>query len=247
MKLFGIDLARLSTTDPRNDLLRLFEGGHNQVVTLNPEMALAARTDRSLSDLISRSALILADGAGITLTASRRLGHLVTRMTGVDALEVLLKTADGRRLSVLLLGGASGEAEAAAKAVSGRFPNARVVADDGGSVTRRPDGSWDQDAALLGRIRALSPDVLAVAFGHGKQELWIADHLSKLPSVRVAIGVGGAFAFLSGRIRRAPEWMRKAGLEWLWRLIQEPRRIGRILRATVVFPMLVIWDRMRGI
>lgn len=245
MRWFGIDLLRLSVKDPKGDLLRLLDGDHpSQAVTLNPEMALAARTERSLGDLISRSAIILADGAGVQWAASWLLGHSVTRMTGVDALEALLSAASERRLKVVFLGGGPQEGERAAQAALRRFPGADVISLDPGQVIRDADGAWRQPADLVERVQAFAPAVLAVAFGHGKQERWIADHLSKLPSVRVAIGVGGTFAFLSGRIRRAPAWMRRLGMEWAWRLIQEPRRIGRILRAVVVFPVLVIWDRI---
>ena len=99
---------------------------------------------------------------------------------------------------------------------------------------------------MLERIRAFRPDILAVGFGHGKQEKWIADHLTTLP-VHIAMGVGGSFAFLSGRIPRAPKWMRLIGLEWVWRLVREPSRIGRIFRATVVFPVLAVWDMISPI
>jgi N-acetylglucosaminyldiphosphoundecaprenol N-acetyl-beta-D-mannosaminyltransferase len=98
----------------------------------------------------------------------------------------------------------------------------------------------EMDQSVMARIRESLPDILFVAFGHGKQEKWIAAALPSLPAVRVAMGVGGAFDFIAGRVKRAPKLMRLAGLEWLWRLIREPWRIRRIWTAVVVFPWLVL-------
>ncbi len=104
-----------------------------------------------------------------------------------------------------------------------------------------------EDEALCRRIQQVAPSVLVVGFGQIKQELWIAEHLLKFPSVRLFIGVGGALDFISGATRRSPRWMRNHGLEWLWRLITQPRRIGRIFTATVRFPVLVLkhqWNQL---
>jgi N-acetylglucosaminyldiphosphoundecaprenol N-acetyl-beta-D-mannosaminyltransferase len=235
MKLFGLNLQRLARRDPAAKLLALLEAGSSQVITLNPEMALAARQDERLRRAINDAALILADGIGLAVLVG------ANRLTGADALELLVSEAHTRQDRVLLLGGAPGEAGDAADALRARFSGLEISGDGAGDVQEIP-GGWTQEPDLLGRIRTYRPAVLAVAFGHGKQEAWIAEHLKELPSVRVAVGVGGTFAYLSGRIPRAPGWMRVAGLEWLWRLVREPSRIGRIFRAVVVFPALAVWD-----
>ena len=99
----------------------------------------------------------------------------------------------------------------------------------------------EEDApTILAMIRTAAPHLLLVAFGAPAQDLWITKHLTEMPSVRVAVGVGGTFDFLAGRVKRAPAFMRSLGLEWLWRMIREPRRIGRIWRAVAVFPVLVL-------
>ncbi len=97
-----------------------------------------------------------------------------------------------------------------------------------------------EDEALCHRIQKTAPTVLIVGFGQIKQELWIADHLLKFPSVKLFIGVGGALDFISGAAKRSPLWMRVHGLEWLWRLITNPRRFGRIFNATIRFPIMVL-------
>src|SRR3989338_5352072 len=96
---------------------------------------------------------------------------------------------------------------------------------------------WD-NRVIIEHINAVKPEILFVALGHGRQEKWIYENFEKLPSVKLAMGVGGAFDFFAGRIRRAPKLLRSVGLEWLWRLILEPRRYGRILNAVLVFPYL---------
>jgi len=114
-----------------------------------------------------------------------------------------------------------------------------VGAESGGEITNPKDTDID----LINRIKELKPKILFVAFGHVKQEKWIFYHLDQLPSVKLAIGVGGAFDYISGNVRRAPEFMRRIGLEWLFRLIQQPSRWKRILNAVIVFPFLIIKKR----
>jgi len=114
-----------------------------------------------------------------------------------------------------------------------------------GSFAGSPDEMFDDQ--IVEMINAASPDVLFVAYGAPFQEFWIARNLHKIPCVKVAMGVGGAFDFLSGKLDRAPVFMRKIGLEWLYRLLKEPRkRLRRIVNATVVFPYRVMVVRERG-
>ncbi|HBU27495.1 TPA: hypothetical protein DEB00_00045 [Candidatus Uhrbacteria bacterium] len=107
---------------------------------------------------------------------------------------------------------------------------------------------WNQPEDLLSRVQQLAPDILAVALGgmgYSKQERWIVNHAPQFPSVRVAIGVGGAIDMISGRTMRAPACMRSIGLEWFWRLLRQPSRLERIYRAVVRFPIAAISDRLR--
>ena len=135
--------------------------------------------------------------------------------------------------SVFLLGAAPDVAELAAAKLREKNPQLRIVGTYSGSPS-------EADAPeILRRINAADPQVLLVAFGAPAQDLWIDRYKADLHHVRVAMGVGGTFDFLAGRIKRAPHIFRSLGLEWLWRLIQEPRRIKRIRNAVVVFPLLV--------
>lgn len=98
---------------------------------------------------------------------------------------------------------------------------------------------------ILEEIKQAKPEILFVAFGSPKQEIWLAENLPKLPSIKIAIGVGGSFDFIAGIIPRAPILMRKLGLEWLFRLYKQPKRIRRIINATIKFPIMVIASRLK--
>ncbi len=246
LSLFNVPVHDLSAPALRG-LFRswLRENGQRTVVTPNPEFLLQARRDAAFRGLLGRADLSLPDGVGLRYAsaalAERPLAH---RHTGVDTLDLLaaLCAEDGK--SLLLFGGEGGRAEQAAEALRTRHPGLDVAAYDPGPLAWTPAG-LDVPPETVEAIQRRAPAVLAVALGQGKQERFIFDHLPALPSVRIAIGVGGALDMLSGALPRAPEAWRRAGLEWLWRLRLEPRRIGRIARAVVVFPAAAAGEAFR--
>lgn len=208
----------------------LGSAGQHHVATPNPEMLVEATKNPQLLQVLNRTALNLPDGTGL-LWAARRAGTpLRERVTGVDAMTRLCLTNAGK---VFLLGAIPGVAEHAAAKLLEANPQLTIVGTFAGSP--KPE----HEEEILRMINASGATLLFVAYGAPKQELWIDRNLSKMPGVRVAMGVGGAFDFVSGLRKRAPDWMQKAGLEWLWRLLQEPHRLRRILVATMMFPRLV--------
>ena len=141
--------------------------------------------------------------------------------------------------SIFLLGGVGGVGEAAARSLKLSVPHLRIA----GTFEGERDSSGDAEiVALIAKARS---DILLVAYGAPEQEEWISRNLAKLPSVKVAMGVGGAFDYLSGRVQRAPRLLRSLGLEWLFRVILQPHRIGRIITATIRFPLAVLRQRAR--
>ncbi len=195
-------------------------GTLRQIVTLNPEMVMAARRDPAFRAVIETATLVTADGIGLIAAAWLRGTPLRGRVTGVDLVEAF--AAAGLRL--FLLGAAPGVAERAAGVLEQRF-GATVVGTWAGSP--RPE---DASAALV-RIAATCPQVLCVAYGAPAQDLWIARHRSELTlaGVRIALGVGGTFDYLAGIVPRPPVMIRRLGLEWLYRLIRQPWRWRRQL------------------
>ncbi|MDO8505045.1 MAG: WecB/TagA/CpsF family glycosyltransferase [bacterium] len=213
----------------------LGDGGQHIITTPNPEFIVAAQRDSQFRAILNRASLALPDGVGLML-ASRLLGTpLQERIAGSDFVLDIARIAAERGHTMYLFGSRGEVAQRAAKKLQSQFPNLKIVgADPGPEPTDLPTTSYS-----LHTLQDAAPDILFVALGHGKQEKWIAEHLSELPSVKIAMGVGGAFDFIAGKIQRAPRLFQLLGMEWLWRLLRQPKRLPRIFRAVVVFPLLV--------
>jgi N-acetylglucosaminyldiphosphoundecaprenol N-acetyl-beta-D-mannosaminyltransferase len=191
------------------------------VVTVNPEFVMLARADAAFHEVLDSAALCLADGAGVLWAARRQGCGLRDRVAGSDLVPRLAEVAGAKRLRLFFLGARPGVAAEAARRLKQANPGLAVVGVHPGSP--RPE----DDAESLRLIAGARPDILLVAYGAPQQELWIARNLENLQAP-VAIGVGGAFDFLAGRVRRAPRWMRRAHLEWLYRLARQPWRVRRM-------------------
>nr|WP_245527918.1 WecB/TagA/CpsF family glycosyltransferase [Ammonifex degensii] len=196
-------------------------GGSHQILTLNPEYLFRAQKERDLLEIAWRASLVTADGVGI-LWAARRLGFpLPERVTGIDLMVALCRRAAAEGLSVYLLGSRPGVAEEAAQRLLQRFPSLKVAGTQHGYFTPA------EEPEVLEQVRQARPQFLFVGLGSPRQERWIDRHKEEL-GVPILMGVGGSFDVLSGRVRRAPPLFQRVGLEWLWRLINEPRRLGRM-------------------
>ncbi len=202
-----------------------------QIVTLNPEIVMASRRDPQLQAAIRGADLVVADGVGIVLAARLQRSPLPMRITGVDLLGAVTSGACRRDLRIFLLGAAPGVAALAAQRISASNRGGPFIDSLSGSPAAADAES------VLATIRAAEPDILFVSFGSPTQELWIAQHLLQLPAA-VAIGVGGALDVAAGVTPRAPRWMRRAGLEWLFRLTRQPWRWRRMM-ALPRFALLV--------
>jgi polysaccharide pyruvyl transferase CsaB len=203
-----------------------------QVVTLNPEMVMATRRRPALAAILSQADLVTADGVGV-VWAARRLGRpLPGRVAGSDLVEALLAAGAAAGWRCYFLGAAPGVAGEAARAAGERYPGLSVVG------TRHGYFSPDEAARVVREVSAAGADLLLVALGSPAQEEFIAAWREEL-GAGVAIGVGGTLDVLAGRTRRAPAWLRRAGLEWLYRMVRDPRRWGRAL-ALPAFALAVL-------
>jgi N-acetylglucosaminyldiphosphoundecaprenol N-acetyl-beta-D-mannosaminyltransferase len=206
-----------------------------QVVTVNPEFVMAAQHNKDFRIAINSASLVLADGTGV-LWATRYLRQPAPeRVTGTDTLPVLAQRCAAAGYRLYLLGATSGVAEAAGARLQELAPGLEIAGTYAGSPAP------EEEDEIIERIRAAEVDVLCVAYGAPAQELWIRRNLSRLPAA-VAMGVGGAYDFLAGRQQRAPESMRRIGLEWLYRLYREPWRWRRML----ALPQFAVQVVLRG-
>lgn len=213
------------------------DGRPHLVVTVNPEFIITARKDALFARILNGADLALPDGQGL-LWAARVLGTpLRQRVTGVDMLCRMARLAQDKGYRVYLLGAAEGIAEAAAQQLRNQYPRLQVVGTYAGSAAP------GDEEEIVSNIQRTRPHFLFVAYGAPRQEKWIARNIDSL-GVPVAMGVGGAFDFVSGRAKRAPPWAQRSGLEWLHRLYQEPWRWRRML-ALPKFACLVFQARLR--
>lgn len=219
----------------------------HHIVTLNPEMVIEAEHNKGFREAINNAEIRVPDGSGLiwarwyirsqfwSLMPSlfAFLFRSADRLSGVDSIVHICKLAMEENGSVYLLGGTKYQTTHTQEYIKFRFPELHVYA--------APDHSFDPAGPknIIQDIQNKNPSVLFVAYGAPKQSMWIEQHRSKLPSVRVAVGVGGAFAIISEDRPRAPFFFRRRNLEWLWRLFLEPSRLPRIWNAVIRFPLLV--------
>lgn len=216
------------------------EGGPHQVCTVNAEFVIAAQHDAVFRQIINRAALAFPDGAGLIKAANwLNQPRLPERIPGVDTVESLAKLSAQKGYRIYFLGAMPGVAEIAIAVLQRCYPGMVVAGAFAGSPRAE-----DEDA-IVERVNIARPDILLVAYGHPRQDKWIARNLTRL-NVSVLVGVGGTFDFISGTIPRAPQWMQRLNLEWLYRLIRQPSRWRRIWDAVPRFTWLVWRERLFG-
>ncbi len=212
------------------------EGNAHQMATVNPEFVMAARRDPAFRAVLEGADLCLPDGVGITL-AARYLGRpLRERVAGVDLVEAVAARAARDGWRVFFLGAAPGVADRAASILAARYPGLTVAGTYAGSPRR------EEEDDIVQKVREAGADVLLVAYGAPAQDLWLARNLART-GAKVGVGVGGAFDYIAGVVPRAPRWMRRVGLEWLYRLIRQPWRWRR-QRVLPLYALLVLLSKI---
>lgn len=196
------------------------KGGQHLITTPNPEMLVLAQQDPEFRAILNQASLAIPDGIGLMLAARWLKKPLATRISGSDFVWELARFAAERGFRMQLVGAGEGVAASAAEKLQARNPQLKIVTEN--------------------------PDILLVALGHGKQEKWIVEHFPGIPTVKVAMGVGGTFDFIAKEVWRAPRIVRLLGLEWFWRFLCQPWRLPRMWRAVIVFPWLVVRDFYQG-
>ncbi|MFH1173372.1 MAG: WecB/TagA/CpsF family glycosyltransferase [bacterium] len=240
VNILGVQISNLT----RLEVLSQIEGFINSktkhyIVTPNPEFVMDAQKDSEFQQVLNQADIAIPDGIGLIFASWYFFRPIKQRIHGVDLCWDLFKLSAQNNWSVYLFGGEEGITDKliavdTVKILKNKYPSLKI--DCYNSEYRY---GLDANEPVIEAINRFKPDILLVALGHRKQEKWIAKNLDKL-EVKVAIGVGGTFDYISGKIERAPVWIRQLGLEWLYRLFKQPSRLPRIIKATFKFVSKVI-------
>ena len=213
-----------------------FETGCRYVVTPNPEIVWLARKQPELLEALNRADLVIPDGIGIVY-AARILGTpLPARVPGIELAAGLLRRMADSGEPVFLLGAKPGVAERAADRLKKEYPGLKIVGTG--------DGYFREDEPVIERINACKPRLLFVCLGFPRQELWMARHRDQIDA-GLMLGLGGSLDVFAGDVKRAPMIWRRLNLEWFYRLICQPSRLGRMLKLPV-FLLSIVWERVKN-
>ncbi len=235
-QLLGLQMVNATANQVLEYIVNFLKNPSNSkqkllIFTPNPEMIVYAHRHPETKKILNHAQINLPDGVGLTMAASILGQPLKQRIAGVDFMEKLCQECNEKPIKIGLLGAGPGVAEKTSKCLRIKFPKLQIVF---------AQAEWPSTPQALPEI-----DILFVAFGFPKQEEWIVKNIPNLP-VKAAMAVGGSFDYISGKVSRAPYFMRMLGLEWLYRLIRQPWRWKRQL-ALIEFILLVVQERFKTI
>ncbi|MDD3887675.1 MAG: WecB/TagA/CpsF family glycosyltransferase [Patescibacteria group bacterium] len=273
--ILGVKISKLTINQVQHQIEKfLFENNKKYISTVNPEFVMAALKDDDFKQILNNSSIAIPDGIGM-LWAAKYLSWksnlknrfllrinenfriiigglslifypkfcrtvLSERISGVDLMWNIAKLSEQNNCSIFFLGGYDKVGEKTAKEMKAVYPNLEIAGVYEGLYQEADDYVIQE---LINKSQA---DVVFVAFGQVKQEKWIVRNLPNLSMIKLAMGVGGSFDFIAGKAKRAPRFFQKIGLEWLWRVILQPQRIGRIITATFRFVRQVYKYKMNN-
>ena len=234
--ILGVRIDNFSVHETKEKISNFIENSPEQkfIATLNPEILLKAHRDEKYRKILNSADLNICDGFGLRLAGFLKGKWLKARFTGVEMADFLLLNAKICNLRVLVIAfeNSLSTPKEIERTINKKYPGLSVK-----SEYYLSSQSWFEDAIIK------EAEIVFVNFGAPQQEKFIFENREKFPNAKILVGVGGTFDFLTGNITRAPGFLRVIGLEWLWRMIQEPKRFKRIWNAVVVFPIAVIKER----
>lgn len=235
--ILGVKVHRLTMDVAVKKAQEFIESGEpHMIVTADASGVVLAQTDEEFREIVNTADMVTPDSAGM-LWASRKFGTpLPERVSGIDVAQHICGLAAEKGYKLFLLGAAPGVAEAAAENLIKQHPGLKIVGIH--------DGFFNEDEPIVKQVRESGAQVLFAAMGIPKQEKWITKYKDQL-GVNLAIGLGGSFDVFSGNVKRAPQWMRRHGLEWVYRLVANPKKITKVA-SLPKFVMLVIRAKMSG-
>lgn len=216
----------------------LNNNGKSMIFTPNPEMVMEARKNKEFMEILNSSTMNVPDGIGIVYGSKFTPNKIKHRVAGYDLMLGVFDKMKDMDKTAYFFGGAPGIADRAKKAIEERFPGLKVVGTANGYFDKK------REREIIAEINALKPDLLLVGIGFPKQEKWIYDHINEL-NIKVAAGVGGSFDGWCGNVPRAPKFFIDHNIEWFYRLIKQPSRIGRMMQLPL-FMIVVIRNKIFG-
>lgn len=235
--IFNTRIDNLAQESVTRQVDAFLTGEHfHQIATINPEFLLLSQADALFRDVLNTCDLNVVDGFGLHFALWCQGKKLRARMPGADLMMYILRQAEQRNLSVLCVVRKDGLSawKDIRRSLKKQYPMLHV------------DGIDIKHTMVIGMLRAethqriKSAHIILCNFGAPSQEVFLAGLRNGQGAIHVAMGVGGSFDFMTGKLKRAPHWMRVVGLEWLWRLLKQPSRFRRIWRAVVIFPVQVV-------
>ena len=223
VEILGVKVDAVTMTQAVERVATLIaEKKSSLVATANAEMLLRATHDDELKNILNAADLVVPDGAG-TVWAARHLGkQMPERVAGFDLVQELMKISPAKSWKIFLFGSSPGIADKAKLKAEQLYPRIKIVGTRNGYFTAA------DELEIVSQIKNSQPDILLAALGVPKQEKWLAKFKDEL-QVPVSIGVGGTFDVMAGVVKRAPLWMQRAKLEWLFRAMLQPSRAGRLV------------------
>lgn len=238
IKILGVGIDKLN----HNQVVKKIDGFLKQdklqtIYTPNTEIVMEAKKDERLKNILNNGSVVIPDGIGLIYAARIKKKNLPERVTGCDISFEILDLAEKHGYSLFLLGGEEGVAKKASENLKKDYPNIRIAGTQNGYFKGAHIGCAGnaEEVEIIDKINTSGADILFVGLGAPKQEIWINENKDKL-NCKLAIGNGGTVDILAGRIERAPEFFQKLGLEWLYRLAKDPKRIKR----QMVIPLFIL-------
>ncbi len=238
-RILGVPFSNISPDEAIDRVIAYLDGkGKSMIFTPNPEMVMEARRNKEFMEILNSSAMNVPDGIGIVYASRLTSSPIRERVAGYDMLLGVFERIKDSGKTVYFFGSAPGIADRAKKAIEERFEGIRIVGTANGYFDA------EREKEIIDEINLLKPDLLLVGIGFPRQEKWIYDNIKRL-NIRVAVGVGGSFDGWCGNVPRAPQFFIKHNLEWFYRLIKQPSRIGRMMQLPL-FMLVVIRSRIFG-
>jgi len=241
-KILGVRLDILDQEELKSTLEKFLNlNKFHQIATVNPEFLVEAYRNNYFKNILSHTSLNLIDGTGLQYAYFFKHHYWPPRLPGVDLMDLIFTLCQNLNLKIALLGAKDQIANKAKQEILLKYKKLEVACWSGGKI-EKTENTWQQPKNLIAELNQFAPQVILVGLGNPKQEIWLYEHSKFLPTIKLGIGIGGSFDYLAKHKKRAPLFLRQIGLEWLYRLYQEPWRWRRILKATFVFIFLLIFS-----